>query len=211
MSVTKTQVVAVSTPKERVAELKRQQRQIKSELYKLSLLRKETPSDKAEGQIYYAHSKFMESMPRISVAGHINEAKMELHCGAYICPKNRNWSRREARIRAMGKAISTSRTIIRLKSLDQKYVREQISTQLAKIELRAYTAAIAEANAKTAVLSIRARRLRLLADKYEHKAAHVDLRNHDMVSKVREEMGRITAACCPEVVTLSKAKLNGTH
>jgi hypothetical protein len=194
-----------------VAELKRQQRQIKAELYKLSLLRKEVPSDKAEGQIYYAHSKFMKNMPRISVAAHVNEGKMELHCGAFICPTNKNWSRREARIRAMGKAISTSRNIIRLKSLDQKYVREQVSVQLAKIELRAYTAAIAEANAKTAILSIRARRLRSLADKYEQKAANVDLKNHDTVTKVREEMGRITAVCCPEVVTLSKAKLNGTH
>lgn len=137
-----TEEVAVLTESEQLTALKKQRSQIQSEISqltnKLGLNNRNHPERKARGPIYYLHNEYQHDSPRITVAGYVDLKKSELHWSLYVCMPGKQFSKKTGRARAMGKAISTKRHILRINRIDHAYVRSILATQLAKVQLDVY-------------------------------------------------------------------------
>lgn len=88
--------------------------------------RKNDPESKVVGSKYYYYTPFIPGQPRVTVAAHVNAEKMELYYGVVVTNSKDQFCKRTGRLKAMGKAVSTKRSIMRLKSTNHKYVREVI-------------------------------------------------------------------------------------
>jgi hypothetical protein len=101
---------------------------------------KSHPESKAEGRIFYLHSEHRPGFPRVTIAGHVNEDKQECYFGVSICDPRDQFEKKTGRIRAMGRAISTKRQILKIRvPNDPKFVRDKLHVQLVKIVLEAYS------------------------------------------------------------------------
>lgn len=122
----------------KLAALKQQRAQIQSEIAKLTRSYKNNPERKAEGKVYYLHSKFRPGFSRLTIAAHVNEAKQEMYFGVSICNPFDQFVKKTGRVKAMGRAVSTNRQIVKLKKFDHAYVREKLSIYLKRYEINAY-------------------------------------------------------------------------
>lgn len=129
-----------------LADLKKQRSQINAAIYKLEQTlqpdsrKKKNPEAKANGPVYYLHNKFVAGKPRITVAGYVNLSTNELHWSLYICPASKQFSKRKGRMRAMGKAVSTRRHIVKLKDLAHAAVRDRLYKSLLAVQADINTA-----------------------------------------------------------------------
>lgn len=122
----------------KLANLKKERARIQ---YEIALLTKKNnknnPERKADGKVYYLHGTHKNGYPRVTVACHVNEDKGEMYVGAAICSPLDQFQKRTGRVRAMGRAVSSKRQIVKLKRFEHEYVREKLNIYLNKIELKA--------------------------------------------------------------------------
>lgn len=113
--------------------LKKKRSIINAEIAKLKRKGRGNPENKAEGAIYYHYTPHITSKPRITVAAHVNASKRELYYGVVVTSSKDVFVKKEGRIRAMGKAVSTRRSILRINDTSHSSIRERLA-EIAKRE-----------------------------------------------------------------------------
>lgn len=115
--------------------IKTRQRELKR---LLQLDKKDHPTNKVEGDVFYYYTPYVYGRPRVAIAAHTNTARTELYYGIAVTDSRDQFCKRTGRIRALGKAVSTKRTIVKLKDNSNK----AIYTKLKDLAELAYLAAV---------------------------------------------------------------------
>lgn len=136
------------TTSDKLATLKKQRADINYQISQLTPKKqKNNPEQLAKGKIFYLHNSYRwlenddgtrRNLPRLTIAGHVDESRNELHWAVYVCMPNRQFARKTGRMRAMGKAVSTKRQITKLRQLTPDYIREKMYIELQRIESKVY-------------------------------------------------------------------------
>lgn len=86
---------------------------------------------KAKGDVYYLHSSPKENV-RATIAGFVDKERKELHYGVAICASGDNFTKKLGRVKAMGRAVSTKRRIVRVSQIDHRSIRLKLQEELTK-------------------------------------------------------------------------------
>ena len=133
-----TDVEKQPTESERLAALKKQRAGINYQISQLTRKNKNHPEHKVQGRVFYLHNKYHPGMPRVTMAAYVDEKRMEINSGIYVAMPHQQFSKKTGRVRALGKALSTKRYIIKTKQLESDYIREKLSLHLSAVELNVF-------------------------------------------------------------------------